>query len=307
MGRGTETSGLLYGLAAYGLWGVVPLYFKSLTKRDVGPEELLAQRIFWSSILLVLVMFVIRGWGSVRHSLLNRKTCCTLIGTSLLIGVNWYLYIYAVDKSMLVQASLGYFITPLVNTALGVVVLRERLRGTQVLAIMLASVGVLIMTIQQGHFPKLALGLAFSFSLYGLFRKTVDSDALTGLTVESMLLAIPSFAYLIWREQMGIATFGHRNRVIDLLLMAASVVTIVPLFCFAQAARRLRLTTIGFLQFLSPSVQLVLAITVLGESFDAPQLYGFIPIWLALILYAVDAAASVRRMRADQLALAVSD
>jgi chloramphenicol-sensitive protein RarD len=307
MGRGTETSGLLYGLAAYGLWGIVPLYFHALTDRDVSAEELLAQRIFWSTVLLSLVMCVIGGWRAVRRSLTNRGTCLTLIGTSILIGINWYLYIYAVSNKMLVEASLGYFIAPLVNTALGVVVLREKLRWTQVLAIFLAATGVLVMTVQQGHFPTLALGLAFSFSLYGLFRKTVASDALTGLMVESALLSIPSAAYLIRLEIVGLAIFGHRDRQTDLLLIAASVVTVVPLFCFANAAMRLRLTTIGFLQFLSPSVQFLLAILVLHEEFDVAKLRGFVPIWMALVVYTIDAVMRVRKMRAGQVLLTVAE
>jgi chloramphenicol-sensitive protein RarD len=307
MGREAQSTGLLYGLAAYGLWGLVPLYFRSVTDRGVGSEEFLAQRIVWSAVLLAAVMSAIRGWGAVWRSLSNRKTCFTLIATSVLIGINWYLYIYAVSQQRLVEASLGYFIAPLVNTALGVIVLRERLRGAQILAIALAATGVLVMTLQQGLFPSLALGLAFSFSVYGLFRKTVASDALTGLTVESVLLSVPSAVFLLWNDSRGGAVFGHRDRKTDLLLIVSSVVTVTPLFCFAQAARRLRLTTIGFLQFLSPSVQLVLAITVLGEQFDQGKLYGFVPIWLALIVYTIDAAMGARRNRSVQVVAGSSD
>jgi chloramphenicol-sensitive protein RarD len=295
----SETKGLLYGLAAYGLWGLVPLYFNALS--HVAPEELLAQRIIWSVVLLSALMSAIRGWGLVRSSLTTRSTRRTLLSTSVLIGINWYLYIYAATHEMLVEASLGYFITPLVNAVLGLVVLHERLRTLQRLAILLAALGVAVLTLRQGHFPGLALGLAGSFSLYGLFRKTVQSDALTGLTIESLVLMVPAGVYLAFNEWRGTASFGHVDRVTDLLLMAASVVTVTPLFCFAQAARRLRLTTIGFLQFLSPSIQLLLAVAVLGEPFDRSRLYGFVPIWLALIVYTLDAVVSLRRARIDQL------
>jgi chloramphenicol-sensitive protein RarD len=293
MTRHAERSGLLYGISAYGLWGLVPLYFRAL--RLVTAQELLAQRIVWATLLLALITFAIRGWGLVRRSLTVAKTRRTLILTSVLIGVNWYLYIYAASTDQVVEASLGYFIAPLVNTALGVVVLRERLRRLQVLAIALAGLGVMILTVQQGKFPWLALGLALSFSVYGLLRKTVAAEALTGLVVESLLLTPIALAYLGWIQWTGEAKFGRMNFQTDLLLAAASVVTVVPLFCFAQAARRLRLTTIGFLQFLSPTVQFLLAITLLGEPFNEQQFYGFAPIWLALVVYTMDAALKVRR------------
>jgi chloramphenicol-sensitive protein RarD len=293
MTRGAERAGLGYGVAAYGLWGLVPLYFRALNY--IAPAELLAQRVVWSTVLLALVMTVIRGWGLVRGSAGARRTRRTLLATSILIGVNWYLYIFAATNQMLVEASLGYFIAPLVNTALGVLVLRERLRPAQMLAIVLAGTGVLVLTIQQGSFPWLALGLALSFSVYGLLRKTTAADALTGLMIESLVLTAPALAYIAWDQRRGAAQFGQRDRITDLLLAAGSVVTVVPLFCFAQAARRLRLTTMGFLQFLSPTVQFVLAITILGERFEVTRLYGFGPIWLALIVYSVGAVIHVRR------------
>jgi chloramphenicol-sensitive protein RarD len=280
-------AGLAYGVAAYGLWGIVPLYFAAL--RHVAPAEFLGQRICWSTLLLAGILTLLRGWGRCRRCLANGRTALTLVATAALIGVNWYLYIYAANQQLLTEASLGYFIAPLVNTALGVVVLGERLRWPQVVAIALAAAGVVALTVMHGEFPWLALGLAFSFSVYGLFRKTVAADALTGLTIESILLTPLALGYLIWIQMKGEASFGHVDRGTDALLMLASVVTVTPLFCFAQAARRLRLTTIGFLQFLSPTVQLVIAVAVLHEPFDRGRLAGFIPIWLALLIYVIDA------------------
>jgi chloramphenicol-sensitive protein RarD len=211
-----------------------------------------------------------------------------LIATAMLIAVNWCCYIIAATTGQVVQASLGYFIAPLVNTALGVLALGERLRRLQQVAIVLATIGVVLFAVMVGEFPGLALGLALSFGIYGLFRKTVAADALTGLAVESAVLAPFALCYLIWLQVHGGAKFGHVDREIDLLLMAGSVVTVTPLYCFAQAARRLRLTTIGFLQFLAPTLQLAIAITVGQEPFEPKKLVGFIFIWFAIIIYTRD-------------------
>ncbi len=292
-------AGLLYGIAAYGFWGIVPLYF-ALLRDKVSALEFLGHRICWSTLLLGGLITLLGAWGRCRRCLIDPRTRRTLILTSLLIGVNWYLYIYAANTEQLAEASLGYFIAPLANAGLGVVVLRERLRWMQVLAIILAALSVVMLTLLHGQVPWLALGLAASFSVYGLFRKTVAADALTGLTIESILLTPFALGYLIWLQTTGEAKFGHLDRLTDFLLMAASLVTVAPLFCFAQAARRLRLTTIGFLQFLSPMLQLFLAVVVLGEPFDQARLIGFIPIWLALAVYIADAVLHARRARALQ-------
>jgi chloramphenicol-sensitive protein RarD len=290
-------AGLLYGIAAYGFWGVVPLYF-ALLRDKVSALEFLGHRICWSTLLLGGLITLLAAWGRCRRCLSERRTRRTLVLTALLIGVNWYLYIYAANTKQLPEASLGYFIAPLANAGLGVVVLRERLRWIQVVAIGLAAVSVVTLTVLHGAFPWLALGLAASFSVYGLFRKTVAADALTGLTIESILLTPLALGYLIWMQSTGEGKFGRLDWLTDFLLIAASAVTVAPLFCFAQAARRLRLTTIGFLQFLSPMIQLFLAVLVLGDPFDERQLAGFIPIWLALVLYMTDAVLHARRMRA---------
>jgi chloramphenicol-sensitive protein RarD len=300
-------AGILYGVGAYGIWGLVPIYFRALTVRNVSAWELLAQRIVWSSVLLAALMFVLSGWGKVRQCLATTPTRRTLVATSLLIGGNWFCYIYAASTNQVVQASLGYFIAPLVNTALGVFVLGERLRRGQLAAIILATVGVIALTVMQGDFPWLALGLAASFSVYGLFRKTVAAEALTGLTIESLLLTPISLAYLCFIQYEGTAKFGRVDRTTDLLLAASSVVTVVPLFCFAQAARRLRLTTIGFLQFLSPTVQFAIAITLLEEPFEREKLWGFVPIWLALLVYVGDALAHMRQPQPSEEAVPLAE
>lgn len=298
MNRRPERAGLIYGLAAYGLWGVFPLYFRALD--HVTPWELLAQRIAWSAVLLAILTTFIGAWKAIASHVFNRKTLRTLLITSMLIGVNWCLFMYAMSSRQIVEASLGYFIAPLVNTALGVIVLRERMRPLQLAALGLATVGVIALTIALGTLPWIALGLGFSFSVYGLLRKTVAAEALNGLTIESLALTPPSIAYLIWLESQGSAKFGHLDRVTDVMLIFAGAITVLPLFCFAKAARRLRMTTIGFLQFLAPSIQFLLAVTALGEPFESAKLAGFIPIWVALGIYVIDAVWNARRTRATQ-------
>jgi len=286
-------SGFLYGVAAYGLWGVVPLYFRQV--QHVPPTELLAHRVIWSTVLLVIILSAARMWGELGRSLATPRTRRTLLLTAILIAFNWYGYIYAATHDMLVEASLGYFIAPLASAALGVIVLRERLRRAQVMALALGALGVTILTVQTRTLPWIALLLAGSFSLYGLFRKTVAAGALTGLTVESLLLLPLALGWAIRVQVNGSASFAHAGRTTDLWLLAGSVVTVLPLYCFAQAARRLRLTTIGFLQYLSPTAQLLLAVFVNDEPFHFAKLYGFAPIWLALALYSLDAAWAYRR------------
>jgi chloramphenicol-sensitive protein RarD len=279
-------TGLLYGVAAYGFWGLMPLYFWALKNR-VADWELLTQRIVWSCVLMAILTTASQGWLKFTLAIAGRRTRRMLLATALLIAVNWCCYIYAATHDQVTQASLGYFIAPLINTALGVFVLGERLRRSQQAAIALAAVGVVMFAYQVGEFPWLALGLAFSFGVYGLLRKTVAADALTGLAVESFLLMPFALMYLIYLQFTGEAAFGHVDRLTDFLLMAGSVVTVFPLYCFAQAARRLRLTTIGFLQFLAPTLQFALAMT--REPFDHQRLFGFVFIWAALAIYSWDA------------------
>lgn len=291
-------SGLLYGFAAYGFWGLVPLYFRAL--QHVDANELLAQRIAWSSVVLVLIITLAHRWGEVRRCFSMVRTRRTLILTTLLIAVNWYLYIYATVSHRVTEASLGYFIAPLASTALGVMALGERLRGIQIAALVLAGAGVAVLAILTGVFPWLGIGLALSFSTYGLLRKTVAADAITGLAIESLLLLPIALGYIAWLVWHGKSAFSFDDPRTALLLMAGSLITIIPLFCFAQAARRLRLTTIGFLQYLSPTGQLLIAIVILGEPFDPARLIGFGLIWAALAVYSIHALWSLKqRVRAE--------
>ncbi len=287
--------GWFYGLTAYGLWGILPLYFRAV--RHVSPWELVGQRIVWSAVLLSLVLAATHRWSRLATCLRHGPTRRTLIVTSVLIGFNWFLFVHAVSTAQLTQASLGYFIAPLVSTALGVIVLGEKLRRRQQAALALAAVGCLIFAQRLGEIPWLAISLASSFCVYGLLRKTVSADALTGLAIETFLLTPAVLLYLGFLAWQSTMSFAHVGRGTDLLLIAGGLITVGPLLCFNEATRRLPLRTLGFLQFLSPTIQLIVATMLLGEPFDHDRLAGFVPIWLGLAIYLTDALTHHRRSR----------
>jgi chloramphenicol-sensitive protein RarD len=289
-------AGVLYGIGAYGLWGVFPLYFKAL--QHVPALEILCHRILWSLLLLLGLLWVRGGWPTARPALRSRRTLLTLGVTTLLIAGNWLGYIWAIVNSQVLQASLGYYINPLVNVLLGRIFLRERLHGGQLVAVALAAVGVGYLTLAGGHFPSLALFLAFTFGCYGLLRKTVQVDALVGLTVETALLTGPALLYLAFQMARGQAAFLHTSPRTDVLLLLAGVVTATPLLWFTEAARRLRLATLGFLQYLSPTGQFLLGVLAFGEAFTKAHGVAFACIWLALLIYSVQTARISRGMTA---------
>lgn len=271
-------AGALYAVAAYGLWGVVPIYWKWLN--DVPALELLAHRVVWSSVFVTLLVVAMRKLAATRAALTPR-TLAYLGASTLLIGANWGLFIWAVQTKRILQASLGYYVNPLVNVVLGVVVLGERLRRPQVIAVALAALGVLVMAIQKGSLPWISLVLAGTFAAYGLLRKTAPVDALVGLLIETALL-VPFALAFVWLRGtvVGRATSGHL-----LLLACAGPVTALPLLFFTAAARRLPLSTLGFYQYLSPTLQFLLAVTVYGERLTAADVVAFAAIWVALFVF----------------------
>ena len=291
--RARARAGLLYGLAAYGSWGLVAFYFKAVAA--VPPAEVLAHRIAWSVVFLVALLSVARRWGEVGRCLRSGPALGRLSVAAFLLAVNWLTYIYSVSSNQLLQASLGYFTTPLVNVLLGLAVLGERLRPLQWAAVGLAAAGVANLFLGAGEFPWIALTLAVSFGLYGLLRKQVAVDGVVGLTVETGLLLPPALGYLAFLSVTGAPSFGNGQR-LDGLLVLSGLVTTVPLICFGQAARRLRLATLGFLQYLSPSLQLLLAVGVFGEPFRLVELAGFVLIWSGLVFYVVDAVLVARQL-----------
>jgi len=289
----TAVSGVLYGLAAFVWWGLCPIYFKAVA--HVPAREVLAHRIVWSLLLLVVILARRRDLRSAWRAARDRRTLATLSATTVLVAGNWFVFIHAVATGQLLQASLGYFINPLVNVGLGMLFLRERLRPGQWASLALATVGVAVLSARLGGLPAISLVLAFSFGLYGLLRKVTPVGGTVGLAVETALLAPLALAAFAWWDARGTLVFGHLDRRTDLLLAASGVVTALPLVWFANGARRLRYATLGFLQYASPTGQFLLAVLAYREPFSRPQLVSFALIWSALAVFSLDALRAGRR------------
>ena len=279
-------------MAAFLIWGISPLYWKAL--KAVPALEIILHRIVWSFFLLVPLIILMRRWHEFVAVLKNFKTLLILLLTALIVGGNWLLYIWAVNNDYLLQASLGYYINPLVNVVLGMIFLKERLRPPQILAVVLATAGVLYLTLYYGEFPWIALVLAISFGFYGLIRKVAPVGSLVGLTVETLWLSIPALVYLFYLDNLGQGAIFRVNLKLDLLLIGCAVVTAFPLLFFTQGARRLYLSTLGLLQYIAPSCMFVLAVFLFREPFASAQVITFIVIWAALAIYSTD---SVRYYR----------
>lgn len=285
--------GIWYGLAAYSLWGLVPIYFRALAA--VPPVEILAHRVVWSAVFLLLLVAGLGRLPDVRNALRSWRTVLLLLASTVLIGANWFTFIHGVSTRQVLQTSLGYFLTPLVNVALGMVVLGERLRRAQWIALALAGCGVAYFAAAADDFPWIAVTLALSFGTYGLIRKSVRVDGLIGVTVETALLAPLALAYLVGLHVREAASSGSAGWGVNGLLVLSGVVTATPLLCFAEAARRLPLSTLGFVQYLSPSLTFLLAVLVFGEPFRTEQAVCFAFIWAALMVYTIDSVRSYRR------------
>ncbi|PWV80472.1 EamA family transporter RarD [Halomonas sp. A11-A] len=274
--------GVAFGLSAYILWGCFPLFFALF--QGVPAFEILIHRILWSCLFLVGLVTLLKRWAPVRKALSEPRRLGSVLGCALLIAINWGLYIYAVETRQVLQASLGYFMTPLVNVALGMLVLRETMHRLQAAAVGLAAVAILIQLLLLGELPWISLGLAFSFGTYGLLRKQVPLDGLSGLFVETLLLLPLALLTLARLVQVDLSHFLGEPRT-TLLLIASGVITALPLLAFAGAARRLRLATLGFLMYINPTIQFGIALLVFGEPLTAVQLATFSLIWTALALY----------------------
>lgn len=277
-------AGLLYGIGAYVSWGVVAVYFRFV--RAVAPLEILAHRILWSVVVLILIVAVSRRWMLLRGAFRTPRSLGLLAVSSVLIAVNWLVFIYAVTSDHLVDASLGYFLNPLVNVLLGFLVLREKMRPIEWVSVAIAAVGVAALIAGAGVFPWISLVLAVTFGLYGLTRKIAGVTSIEALTIETAILLPIAVAYLLYRTSQGMLAFGHTSRGLDLLLIAAGPITAIPLLLFASAVRRLRLATVGLLQYISPTIQFVLAVTAFGEPFGRERLIAFAIIWCAIAIYA---------------------
>jgi len=288
-------TGLMYGLCAYLIWGCFPLYFKAFGR--ISSLQIVSHRIVWSVFFLACLSIRPGRWGKIRAALTDTRALLILVSTALLIATNWLVFIIAVGHGQVLQSSLGYFITPFVSVLLGKLFLKEQLRRPQAVALLLAATGVLTLTISYGSIPWTALILALTFGSYGLLRKIVTSDALTGLTVETILLAPAATAYLLFEAWRGQGAFLAETQT-SLLLMSAGVVTAVPLLLFAAAARRLKLATIGFLQYITPTMHFLFAVVLYKEPFSSTHLASFICIWAGLICYSWDAWQALRAQRA---------
>jgi chloramphenicol-sensitive protein RarD len=294
--------GLWATSAAFFVWGLFPLYWNQLAQ--VPALQIMAHRIVWCAVFVLGYLLIRRGLGWLRPLAGNPRLLGMLALSSLLISVNWGLYIWAVNNGHVVESSLGYFINPLVSVLLGVLVLRERLNAWQWLAVGSAALGVAWLTWQGGRLPWIALTLAFSFGLYGLLRKLAAVESIPGLGVESGLLFLPALGFLLWSEQQGSGSFGHVGMQADALLIFGGVVTALPLIWFAYGARRIPLSLVGILQYIGPSLQLLIGVWIFREPFSGAQLLGFGCIWLALGIYAADGLrrnALDRRQAALQL------
>jgi chloramphenicol-sensitive protein RarD len=281
------STGYLYALAAFGIWGLFPLYFQFIAQ--VSAVEVVLQRSFWSLVFVMGILAWQGRWKWLGEMLRRPRLIGTFLVSALLLSCNWLTYVYAVQTGQVVEGSLGYFINPLVNVLLGVLVLRERLKPVQWLAVGLAAAGVLWLTLHAGRLPWIALLLAASFGLYGLIRKTAPLGALEGLALENLLLAPVVVPGLIWWSLAHGGALSQGNWAVNGWLLLMGPLTAMPLLFFAGAARRLPLAMLGMVQYLSPSVQLMLAVWYFEEHFDSRRLVGFVLIWSALLLISVDA------------------
>lgn len=290
--------GVAYGASAYVLWGIVPIYWPLLA--PTSSIEILAHRVAWSLVVMVVITLVLGRWGPLRT--LRGKGWLMVAAASLLIAVNWGVYIYAVNSAHVVEAALGYFINPLVSVLLGVVVLRERLRWAQYAALAVAVVAVVVLAVDYGRLPLISLALACSFGVYGLIKKTIPLDSTTSLTAESIVLAPVAVGYLVWLGATGAGTFTELGIGHALLLASTGVVTAIPLMLFGAGAQRVSLVTMGMLQYLAPVLQFALGVFVLNEPMPPSRWFGFALVWLALMIFTVDTLRARRKTDVPVLA-----
>lgn len=292
----TRRAGLLLGLGAYVVWGVLPLYFKAVD--HVSAVEIVAHRIVWSLVFLALLATLWRRWPGIGAALATPRVLTTLVVTSILIGANWLIWIYAVVSGHVLEGSLGYYLNPLVNVLFGVFLLKERLTLFQKLAVFLAAAGVAVLAAGAGGAIWISLSLAISFATYGFLRKVAPVDSLEGLTIETAILTPLALGWILYLQSQGTSGFLAGDRTTDLLLVAGGAITAVPLLLFTAAARRLAYSTLGFLQYIAPSLQFLLAVLAFGEPFTLAHAICFGAIWTALAVFAFEGIRMSARARA---------
>ncbi|SHO58272.1 EamA family transporter RarD [Vibrio quintilis] len=287
--------GVLFAISAYLMWGIAPIYFKTI--QHVPPAEILCHRIIWSFVFLGILIHTSKQWLGVRFIFNNKKQLLFLTATSVLVGSNWLLFIWSVNHDHLLDASLGYFINPLLNVLLGMIFLGERLRKLQWLAVAMAATGVIFQIIVFGSIPVIAIVLATTFGLYGLLRKKVAVNARTGLFIETLILLPAALIYLFLLANTSTSHLESNVWTLNVLLCLAGIVTTLPLLAFNGAATRLKLSTLGFFQYIGPSLMFLLAILIYGENFQADKAITFGFIWCALLIFSLEGLKHHQKQR----------
>lgn len=278
-----KTAGVIYAVTAYILWGILPIYWKLVS--SVFSIEILANRIVWAFVFTVLIIAVTKQWKELKQMAKDRKQMLYIFIASILITINWGLYIWAVNSGKIVDASLGYYINPLLAVVLGVLIFKEKLSNMTKAGIAIATIGVLIKTVQYGKIPWISLGLAISFGLYGAIKKSVKANSIVGLTLETAMITPAAAVYMISRHISGVGAFETQGSLVIFLLIGAGAVTAIPLLLFTSGAKRLPLSLLGFTQYISPTISLFIGIFVYHEGFTAVDMIAFCFIWAALAIY----------------------
>ncbi len=291
----SRTVGIWHTVAAYMIWGLLPLYWKVL--KHIPSQEILAHRIFWSFVFLVIILSINRGWYDVYKTIKNRQKFVYIIFCAFVLSINWYLYIWAVNSGNVVETSMGYYINPLISVLFGVLILKERLTRWQIVSFFLATLGVLIITLQYNTLPWISLWLAVTFALYGLFKKLAGVNSLTGVMLETGIVAPLAFCYLMSKYIGGTDVSGKLSATTILLLVCSGIVTAAPLLFFANGVNRIPLSMVGFLQYLSPTLNLVLGVFVFKEEFTRMHLMSFGLIWCALAVYTLSQMKITQEMK----------
>lgn len=285
----SDRNGVLWVVGSFLLWGFMPIYWKHL--EHVQSEEILTGRIVWAFISTIVAVLIIKGGRKLVADLCrlwgNQKAFWSLFLASLLITCNWFIYIWAVNHHYIVQTSLGYYMNPLVSVLLGVIFLKERMAASQVVAFILAAIGVVSMTVFYGRFPWIAVGLALSFALYGLIKKRIELDAMRGLAIETLFITPFALGYYIWLFMNGRAAFLHSDVKTDILLILTGIATALPLVLYSKGVQRIPLYMAGFIQYIAPTIMLFLGVVIYQETFGAHEILSFSFIWAALILFTV--------------------
>ncbi len=303
--RAHARQGFIFGFTAYALWGLFPLYWALL--QPAMPAEILADRFLWSFVFLLITMAATRSWSRLQPVLASRRTLGMLALAAVLISINWFLYIWAVNNQHVVEGSLGYFINPLVLIVIGTLFMGEQLRKLQWLAVGIAAIAVVVLTFGYGRVPWIALTLAFSFAGYGFVKKLVGADPIASLTVETAYATPLAIGYLLWLQSQGQLVFGHHSVATTALLAGCGVVTAVPLLLFGGAANRIPLSAMGVLQYITPTIQFILGILLLTEHMPPLSWIGFTIVWLALVIFTYDSLHNGHRNRTARKLLESDD